>query len=332
VTTYHGWWQVPAHLLSATALGELEYPRAPDGEPAAWVEVGENWQGKRDTIALYDARACPPTTATAGQLAAAATRSGRRRVCADCDARCQRPLPPLSEQDPRPLCPACRHIAQLRQRHAQLAQARLACAQRAGQLLGWSDAAIVQVDLTVPPPTPAGRPRPPTAAHVRAVDPAGTRLVDVLVRLVGPRARHVPHGATPQEEAVPTVHRAVLGRRLLLWSVTDLWHLHAAAPHQTLPGAWQVSELPQPHLQVPDHVRAVAVGQLATTWRGQLDPRTRALVECLAPGAPDRLLLLLRRIATTTAPAAQQPAAVEGGGGVAAPTPTVGPPATGEGR
>jgi hypothetical protein len=45
---------------------------------------------------------------------------------------------------------------------------------------------------------------------------------------------------------------------------------------------------------------------MATRWRGQVHPHTRALVGCLAPGAPDRLLLLLQRIAhTPPAPAGQ---------------------------
>ncbi len=297
--TYTGWWQVPAHLLSATALGELEYPRAPVGTPAAWVEVRENWQGKQDAIALYDARVCPPTKATAAQLVAAAHRSGRTRICADCHAHCQRPLPPLDADDPRPLCPACRHVALLRRRQAQLANARLGCAQRARELLGWPDAAIVQVDLTVPPPTPAGRKRPPTAARVRAVDLDGARLVDVLIRLVGPRAHHVPAGAVAPQDAIPAIHRAVLGRRLILWSVTDLQRLHLAAPHQRLPGPLDISEVSQPHLPTPEHMQAVAVEHLATRWRGQLDPHTRTLIECLPPGTPDRLLLMLRRMATS---------------------------------
>jgi hypothetical protein len=303
MTTYAGWWQVPAHLLPATALGELEYPRVADGDPAAWVEVRENWQGKQDTVALYDARACPPTTATARQLAAATNRSSRQRTCADCGARCQRPLPPRSDQDPRPLCPACRHVALLRQRQAELATSRMVCAQRAAELLGWHDAAVLQVDLTVPPPTPAGRNRPATAARVRAVDLAGARLVDVLVRLVGPRAHRIPDGAVAPEDAAPAVHGALLGRRLLLWSAEDLVRLRMAAPHEDLPRLSDVHWLydgvgPLDH---PIRAQAAALQHLATTWRGQLDPHTRTLIECLAPGAPDRLLLMLRRIANTTA-------------------------------
>jgi hypothetical protein len=331
MTTYQGWWQVPPHLLPATALGELEYPRAPEGEPVAWVEVRENWQGKQDAVALYDARACPPTKATARQLAAATAThpdTARRRLCGGCGARCQRPLPPLSDQDPRRLCPACRHIAQLRRRQAELQQTRLACAERAHQLLGWHDAAILQVDLTVPPPTPAGRNRPPTAARVRAVDLDGTQLVDVLVRLVGPRAHHVPPGAIAREDAAPAIHRAVLGRRLLMWRPNDLHQLALTAPHEALPDYFQRDDLAQPHLQVPDHVRAVAVHQLATRWRGQLDPRTRTLIECLPPGTPDRLWLLLRRIAANL-PAA---AAASGSGEAGESTSAAQHVTSGEGR
>jgi hypothetical protein len=301
-TTYAGWWQVPAHLLPATTLGELEYPRTPDGrQPVAWVDT-RDWRDRKTSIPLYDARACPPTKATAGQLEAAAARAGRRRVCADCDARCQRSLT-LDPGDRRPQCPACRQVTRLRARQAELRAARPACAARATELLGWTDAAILQVDLHAPPPTPAGRRRPATAAHVRAVDLAGKRLVAVLVRLVGPRAHHVPEGAVPADQAAPLVHRALLGRRLLMWSHHDLIGLHQAAPHPDLPGPLrlvEVSDLAQPHLPIPGHTRAVAVEQLATRWRGQLDPHTRALVPSLAPGTPDRLLLMLRRIAASS--------------------------------
>ncbi len=301
MTTYAGWWEVPDHLLPATALGELEYPRTSDGQPVtAWVDT-RDWSDRKTSIPLYDARGCPPTKATAAQLQAAAARSGRQRRCADCDARCQRPLPPLDPDDPRPLCPACRHVALLRRRQADLAADRLVCAQRAGELLAWTGAAVLQVDLHVPPPTPAGRRRPPTAARVRAVDLDGGRLVDVLVRLVGPRAHYVPDGAVGPQATAPTIHRALVGRRLLLWSHQDLTNLHTAAPHDAPPDigdlAWSSTHhgTGEPHHPVRD--RAAAVQYLATHWRGQLHPHTRTLVECLAPGTPGRLLLMLRRIA-----------------------------------
>ena len=123
-TTYAGWWQVPDHLMPATALGELEYPRTADGQaPVAWVDT-RDWSDRKTSIPLYDARACPPTKATGAQLASAADGSklGRRRVCSDCGARCQRPLPSLPEvPGSGPLCPACRHIALLRRKQAEVA-------------------------------------------------------------------------------------------------------------------------------------------------------------------------------------------------------------------
>jgi hypothetical protein len=313
-TTYAGWWQVPAHLLPATALAQLEYPRTPDGcQPVAWVDT-RDWRDRKASIPLYDVRTCPPTKATARQLEAAAGRTGARRICADCDARCQRPLT-VDPGDRRPRCPACRQVARLRARQAQLAQARPHLAARAAQLLGWAEAAVVQVDLHTPPPTPAGRRRPATAAHVGAVDLAGRRLVAVLVRLVGRRAHHVPQGAVPADQAAPLVHRALLGRRLICWSHQDLTGLQLAAPHPELPRPLrfpEASDASQPHLPIPEHARAVVVEPLATRWRGQLDPHTRALVPSLAPGTPDRLLLMLRRIAASS----DQPAT----GGGAAPS------------
>src|SRR6266487_2012787 len=243
MTTYAGWWEVPDHLLPATALGELEYPRTSDGQPVtAWVDT-RDWSDRKTSIPLYDARGCPATKATAAQLQAAAARSGRQRRCADCDARCQRPLPPLDPDDPRPLCPACRHVALLRRRQADLA----------------------------------------------------------ADRLVGPRAHYVPDGAVGPQATAPTIHRALVGRRLLLWSHQDLTNLHTAAPHDAPPDigdlAWSSTHhgTGEPHHPVRD--RAAAVQYLATHWRGQLHPHTRTLVECLAPGTPGRLLLMLRRIA-----------------------------------
>jgi hypothetical protein len=261
--TYAGWWQVPAHLLPATALGELEYPRTPDGrQPAAWVDTRDR-RGRKASIALYDAHACPPTKATARQLEAAAASAGRQRVCADCHARCQRPLT-VDPGDRRPLCPACRQVARLRARQAQLAKARPHLAARAAELLGWTDAAVVPVDLHTPPPTPAGRKRPPSAARVRAVDPHGRRLVDVLVRLVGPCAHHIPQGAIPTGEAAPPVHRAQLGRRLLMWGQHDLIGLHQAAPHPELPRLLRLGDVSEIPLPIPEHVRAVALWR---SWR-----------------------------------------------------------------
>jgi hypothetical protein len=313
MTTYPGWWQVPDHLLPATTLGELEYPRTANGrQPAAWAHT-RDWRDRKTTIPLYDARACPPTKATARQLAAAAARSGRQRTCADCGAHCQRPLT-LDPNDRRPQCPACRHIALLRRAQTKAAKARQESATRAAELLAWTDAAVVQVDLTVPPPTPSGHKRPPTAARIRAVNLQGERLVDALVRLVGPRAHHVPAGAVPREDAAPAVRR-LEGRRLIAWHEPDLEHLRRVAPDLNRAdehAGWnRMYGFPREQVAV--------LWWLATRWRGQLDPHTRTLVACLPPGAPDRLLLMLRRIAATPEP----PTGVQPGG-VATHTPAAG--------
>ena len=329
---YPGWWDVPAHMMPATALSELEFPRSPTERPHAVVEVRADWRGKESVVALYDARLCPPTKSTGGQLAAAAAKSKRSRVCADCGAHCQRPLRSLGDVLPertglgvpepdhevivaalrdsgRPLCPACRAVALLRVRQAELVAARPGWSRRAEQLLGWAPAAaVVQVDLTTPPRSPGGRSKPPTAGRIRAVDLDGKKLVDLTVRMVGPRARHIPESALDPGDAVPSVHAALLDRRLIAWSHEDLVGLAAAAPSG---GRWPASSgavcwgagHPAGHDRViGEWVRAAVVHQLATEWRGQLELRTRTLVDSVPPGSPDRTLLLLQRIAGASAP------------------------------
>jgi hypothetical protein len=296
MTVYAGWWEVPDHLMSATALGELEFPRVPAGDPGAWVEIKENWRGKRDSVDLYDVHACPPSKASAGQLVAAHRKSARPRVCEDCDARCQRPLPQHSEDDPRRLCPACRQIARLRARQAELAQLRAQHGEWAAKVLAWEAGAVVQVDLTVPPLSDSGRKRPATAARIRAVDLTGRRLVDVTIRLVGPRARWVPDDAVSSEEGTPKVHKALLGRSLILWTPGEMEALQEAARHETWRPAvpqWRL----KPGEQPPERAHWSTVHTRAAQWRGQLDPHHRDLVSCVAPGSPDRLLLLLQRMA-----------------------------------
>ena len=317
MTIYAGWWQVPPHLMPATALGELEYPRTADGQqPVGWVQT-RDWRDKKTTLPLYDARTCPPTKATARQLAAASDASKRRqrRTCADCGARCQRPLPPLHElPGSGPLCPACRHIALLRRAQADAAKGRQESATRAAELLAWTDAAAVQVDRTVPPPAPSGRKRPPTAARVRAVDLDGNRLVDVLVRLVGPCAQHIPAGAAAPEDAAPAIHAALAGRRLIVWHEPDLQRLREVAPdlNRTDEHAGWNRRYGFPR------ERVAVLWWLATRWRGQVDPTTRELVPCLPPGAPDRLLLMLRRIAAGFPAAAAASGSGEAGGSASA--------------
>lgn len=293
--SYAGWWEVPAHLMSATNLGELEFPRVAEGEPVAWVDA-DDWRGKKDSVALFDVNLCPPSKASAGQLVAAGRKSSKQRVCEDCGARCQRPLPRHSEADQRRMCPACRQIARLRERQAEVAELREQHREWAAKLLAGESGVAVQVDLVVPPPTDSGRKRPATAARVRAADLTGKRVLDVTLRLVGPRAKWVPEEAVSTEEGVPKVHKALLGKTLILWSSTEMEALREAAPHETWKGevpSWRV----KPGEQPPERARVATVRTKATQWRGQLDPRHRNLVDCVAPGSPDRLVLLVQRMA-----------------------------------
>lgn len=253
------------------------------------VEIKENWRGKRDTVDLDDVHACPPSKATAGQLVAANRKSARPRVCEDCGAHCQRPLPQHSEDDPRRLCPACRQIARLRERQAELAQLRAQLRAQhsywAAKVLAWEAGAAVQVDLTVPPPSDGGRKRPATAGRIRAVDLTGRRLVDITVRLVGPRARWVPDHAVPAEQGVPKVHQALLGRSLILWAPGEMEALQAAAPHETwrpqVPH-WQLKPDEQPPERAPwtTDLRGV------TSLSGPARPAARCARRDAGPATP----------------------------------------------
>ncbi|MDI6101881.1 hypothetical protein QLQ12_25000 [Actinoplanes sp. NEAU-A12] len=286
VRTYQGWWEVPAGMLTATALRDLEFPRHPTDRPHAWVK-GENWRGKKDTFALYRAEDCPPTAASAAHLDAAAARSGRPRSCADCPAICQRSLP--ADVGGRPLCPACRNVVLLRQAQEKARQAQAAAAAEVAEVLAWPGAVVVQVDQSVPPPTPAGTRRKPIAARIRACDVAtGTRLTDVLVSLAGTRSRLRDPAARESDDVAPVVHGALLGRPLLCWSGSDTAALRAAVPHPDWPTAGRYGS----------HPRAWLAESTSRWWRAQLDDR-RQYVPSLPPGTPARLLLHLRRIAAT---------------------------------
>lgn len=294
MTTYEGWWEVPPHLMSATALKELEFPRVATGDPVAWVRA-RDWRGKADEVALYDVRVCPPTPATAAQLEAAGRRADAgRRVCEDCGALCQRPVPPRDDAGSRRLCPACRHILVLRVRQRVAAANRDRQARWAADVLAAGDAVIVQVDLTVPPPAESGRKRPATAARIRAVDLAGQQLLETTLRLVGPRSRWVPPDAVPREEGAVAVHTALAGQPLILWDFDEAEALRAAAPHPD----WRygtVTAFDHP----PRPGEWTTARHRATEWRGQVDPKRLGLVDSVPPGTPDRLALMVRRMAET---------------------------------
>ncbi len=289
MTHYSSWRAVPSHLMTASRLSELEFPRTP-GKPVATVDAA-NWRGKQETFTLFDALRSAPTRTSAARLEQLNAAKGLKlRTCQDCGAHCQVPLAP-----DEPLCVACRHVAAIRKAQAIYGRRRELAAVDIAGWLATDGAAVVQVDATIPPPTGSGRRRPATAVRVRAVDAGtGKQALDVLVRTVGPRAQFVPADAVDPAVAVPKVHKALLGRLLLFWDGAEATLLREAAPHEE----WKWPTRP-PWRFVVD---------LSRVWRGEIDPHgpvtstSHSLIGNIPPGSPDRLLLHLTRIARTARP------------------------------
>lgn len=318
ITTYTRWSEVPWYLMSRTQLGDLDLPRDPSGQDVAAVVETYDWRDKKDVVELFEVHRCPPTRASGKQLESAAARGKDRRTCRRCGARCQRPLtaePPgrsshVEQVEVGPLvCPACRVVIRLLGKQQELAAARLEHAARAAEVLRWERLAVLWVDEIVPPPTPSGAARKMTAVRIRACDANGKELLDVTVRLVSERAKFVPPGAVAQEEAVPVVHAALLGRPLVAWDPAAFTRLHQLAPHETLPHRppeWELVDGQRTWVPYDERERRQdlqveheTVGGRVKQWRGQLDPKSGELTPCVLPGTPDRLLYLLRKMAVS---------------------------------
>ncbi|MGH3378866.1 MAG: hypothetical protein ACRDP6_29470 [Actinoallomurus sp.] len=282
----YGWWgEVPGHLRSLTQLRDGEFPREPAGPVRAWVQT-RDWRDRKDEVPLYDVAESRPTAASARQLEAAARRrSAVVRLCGDCGARCEQPLP--VEQDGRALCPACRHIARLRAEQVRLAGLRDKRSAWAADLLADEALAVLEVELFVPPPSPSGRKRPAAALHAVAVDRDGAVLLDQVARLASPRAAAVPEGAPPVAEVAVVVNSALAGRTLVVWDGDGFDQLARA-----------IREAGQPY----EGGRAEPLALAVAEWRGDLEPRTRRIRTSTPPGRADRLLVLLRRMAAATRP------------------------------
>ncbi|WP_157620393.1 hypothetical protein [Saccharothrix sp. NRRL B-16348] len=191
----------------------------------------------------------------------------------------------------------------------------------AAEVLSWPELAVLWCDEVQPPPTPAGSPSKVTAVRLRACDVDGARLLDVTVRLVGPRAKFVPGNAVGKEDAVPVIHQALLGRSLLAATAEVYERLREVAWHESWggvprPGEWvggtwvDVPQEERDRLATIQARRATvddgAFGwggrhDRITRWRGQLDPVTGDLVPALPAGSPDRLLYLIKRMAGAVA-------------------------------
>ncbi|GAA3225071.1 hypothetical protein [Nonomuraea helvata] len=289
---YQRWSEVPWNLASKTQLAGADLPREVGGPVAGYV-AGQDWRGKDMDIPLYGVADCPPTRATAGQLAAAERRAtATQRVCADCGAQCQQGL---AVRGQRPRCVACNHIALLVAEQIKLRERRAVLTTWARGILDDDATAVVWVHLHEAPPTPAGRARPPLAARVQAVDRTGARLLDVLVRLAGPRTSGAPADAVPAAAGAEALRAVLDGRRLIGWDDRPL-----------APVTDRLAALGSPvRLSAPEEERRHGDGWPGTVrdrvaqWRGELDPATRRLREPWPPGTADRLWLLLRRMADT---------------------------------
>ncbi|WP_214327897.1 hypothetical protein [Nonomuraea sediminis] len=291
---YYRWWsEVPWGLASRSQLAGADLPREPGGPVVGYV-AGEDWRGKDADIPLYRVTDCPPTRATAGQLAAAGRRATTTvRVCADCGAQCQQGL---AERGLRPRCVACNHIARLIAKQIGLREGRTALADWARDLLDDDATAVVWVNLHEAPRTAAGRARPPLAAQVQAVDGTGGRLLDILVRLAGPRTSGAPADAVPAAEGAGALRAALDGRRLVGWDVRPLAPVTDRLAALGQPVQFTAPDRPRQFDRLPSPVR-----DRVALWRGELDPVTGWLRQPWPPGTADRLWLTLRRIADTSA-------------------------------
>lgn len=276
---YARWGAVPSNLATATRLRELDLPRQP-GLRAATVEGGD-YRGKSDVFDLYDITTSPPTTASAKQLEAAATRR-KFSECSECGAH---PDTGLSQVTGR--CEACLHIEQIRKAQLEAQRHRATSAQWAAKHLDDPKTVVAWIDEHTPPATASKPKRKPVAHTLTLVTPHGKQLLRICYRLpgIGPRVRALPEQALAYEDAAAVL--AALGERYFItWSYNNLWRLVYMSTGEN------TSYLARHGSEMDDHI---------LWWRGDIDPRRpqypRAAVP---PGNADRLALLLRRMAAGT--------------------------------
>jgi hypothetical protein len=264
-------------------MAELELPRRPG--PVAATVAGYDFRDKPAVIELYRIDQSTPSPATATQLAAARRRGDQpdKYLCTECGAHPE--LPVTVYQDGPRLCRACAHIRALRILQRDGAGRRAHTARRAAELLA-GPLAVLHIELTERGTTPSGSRRPPSAARLAAVDGDGSELIDVTVRLVGPRSAGIPAGAVAPADAALPLRQALAGRRLLYWPGTGLSDLVIA-----LRGAGWSDVVPQGY----DVQRNLE--EMTRLWRDEVDPRTLRPRVLVPPGRADRMLYLLRRIA-----------------------------------
>lgn len=284
VTHYASWADVPRGIyLTQTQLATLDLPRRP-GPVAATVE-GRNWRDKKDTFDLYRIDQSQPSPATARQLAAR-HRTPDSHTCTDC--RAHPDLPVTVYSDGARLCRACVDIRHLRALQADDTQHRAVVARHAAELLT-SPVAVLHCDLAQRGTMPSGAPRTPSAVRVTAVDGDGQNLIDITVRLVGPRSLGIPAGAVPADDAALPLRQALTGRRVVRWpgELTELSTVLRS-------GGWR-DVIPDGYGQLID------LRDMATWWRGDRDPVTGHKRLPQTPGSAVEKLHLLQQIAADAA-------------------------------
>lgn len=289
-THYQAWADVPPNMfLTQTQLGQLDLPRKPG--PVRATVAGRDGTGRKMTIGLHLITESTPTTSTPKQLTAARN-SSNRRTCTGCGAHPDQPC--TVYQDGPVLCWACAHVRALRLLQCEAANLRANAARLAAELLADTRLAVVHVTLTDRGTTPAGTRRPPSAAHLIALDATGATLADVTVRLIGPRSKDVPAGAVAPEDAAAPLLAALDGRVLLTWSGESIGPIAESVHRVGIP-----SPFPSGYGRHHD------LREIVQRWRGDIDPITRAWRPPVSPGRADRMLYLLQQIAADHQDAAE---------------------------
>ncbi|MEU8623118.1 hypothetical protein [Streptomyces sp. NPDC048623] len=290
---YSRWSEVPWHLATRTQMARADLPREPAGPVRGYV-AGRDFRDKKMDVELYDVAESRPTKASGVQLASAASRrSATVRVCTDCGAHCQLPL---QERQGRYLCAMCWRIASVVDTQIELRERRAENAAWARHLFEAGPLAVTWVELVAAEPTPSGRRRPPLAGRVHVVDENGKRLLDVLVRLAGPRTKGVPEEAVSPELGAAKLTKSFAGRRWIVWGplgqvrerLAELGHRVEMGALAGVGTGWSGG------MRWPDDVAS-----RYAQWRGELDPTTGELRTPWPPGTADRVWLTLKRMAET---------------------------------
>lgn len=276
-TRYDSWAQVPPNsFLTKSRLSQLSFPRRPG--PVRATVNGTDGIGRKAVIDLHLISESTPSNATSAQLAAAAHRQHPHRyTCTQCGARPDLPTEPPG--DGVRLCQACAHIWHLRDVQRQAAEERTRVRDQAAELVDDPRTVIIHTTFTDRGTTDAGAKRPPSAAHITALDTTGRAVLDLTVRLVGPRAQGIPEGAIDPAVATETIREALAERHLVLWNDTNHSLASVAAAFPTGYGVRHDLHL------------------LTLRWRGDIDPHTGRQRPVVSPGRADRMLLLLKQIA-----------------------------------